>query len=93
MFFLIFPSFLLLWSAVIIMYPTTLAVIALTFSNYILQPVFPHCAPPYMATRMLSTTCLREWDHNRTALDGCSEEKIRTDVDNVAFLFASKYKV
>uniref|UniRef100_A0A3P8X4G8 Solute carrier family 7 member 10 n=1 Tax=Cynoglossus semilaevis TaxID=244447 RepID=A0A3P8X4G8_CYNSE len=51
-------GFLLLWSAVVIMYPTTLAVIALTFSNYVLQPVFPNCVPPYMATRMLSATCL-----------------------------------
>ncbi|XP_048829594.1 asc-type amino acid transporter 1-like isoform X1 [Brienomyrus brachyistius] len=51
-------GFLLLWSAVLIMYPTTLAVIALTFSNYVLQPVFPNCMPPYMATRMLSTACL-----------------------------------
>lgn len=50
--------FLLLWSAVLIMYPTTLAVIALTFSSYVLQPVFPNCVPPYMATRMLSATCL-----------------------------------
>lgn len=57
-----FPSrFLLLWSAVLIMYPTTLAVIALTFSSYVLQPVFPNCVPPYMATRMLSATCLCEW--------------------------------
>ncbi|KAG5839239.1 solute carrier family 7 member 10a [Anguilla rostrata] len=51
-------GFLLLWSAVLIMYPTTLAVIALTFSNYVLQPIFPNCLPPYMATRMLSTTCI-----------------------------------
>ncbi|XP_061578216.1 asc-type amino acid transporter 1 isoform X2 [Cololabis saira] len=51
-------GFLLLWSAFLIMYPTTLAVIALTFSNYILQPVFPNCVPPYMATRLLSGTCL-----------------------------------
>ncbi|XP_076863222.1 asc-type amino acid transporter 1 isoform X2 [Brachyhypopomus gauderio] len=51
-------GFLLLWSAVLIMYPTTLAVIALTFSNYVLQPAFPNCVPPYMATRILSTTCI-----------------------------------
>ncbi|XP_057692255.1 asc-type amino acid transporter 1 [Corythoichthys intestinalis] len=51
-------GFLLLWSAVLIMYPTTLAVIALTFSSYVLQPVFPECAPPYAATRVLSATCL-----------------------------------
>ncbi|XP_036432134.1 asc-type amino acid transporter 1 [Colossoma macropomum] len=51
-------GFLLLWSAVLIMYPTTLAVIALTFSNYVLQPAFPNCVPPYMATRMLSATCI-----------------------------------
>ncbi|CAB1322823.1 unnamed protein product [Coregonus sp. 'balchen'] len=54
-------GFLLLWSAVLIMYPTTLAVIALTFSNYVLQPVFPDCVPPYMATRLLSTVCLCEY--------------------------------
>ncbi|MBN3316649.1 AAA1 protein, partial [Atractosteus spatula] len=53
-------GFLLLWSAVLIMYPTTLAVIALTFSSYVLQPVFPDCLPPYTATRALSTTCLCE---------------------------------
>ncbi|KAH0619583.1 hypothetical protein JD844_000308, partial [Phrynosoma platyrhinos] len=50
--------FLLLWSAVLIMYPTSLAVIALTFSNYVLQPVFPNCIPPYNASRVLSMVCL-----------------------------------
>ncbi|XP_010769083.1 asc-type amino acid transporter 1-like, partial [Notothenia coriiceps] len=51
-------GFLLLWSAVLIMYPTTLAVIALTFSNYVLQPAFPECLPPYIATRLLATICV-----------------------------------
>ncbi|XP_075432484.1 asc-type amino acid transporter 1 isoform X2 [Ascaphus truei] len=51
-------GFLLLWSAVLIMYPTSLAVIALTFSNYVLQPVFPDCVPPYNASRVLSIVCL-----------------------------------
>uniref|UniRef100_A0A8C4S4P6 Solute carrier family 7 member 10b n=1 Tax=Erpetoichthys calabaricus TaxID=27687 RepID=A0A8C4S4P6_ERPCA len=51
-------GFLLLWSATLIMYPTSLAVIALTFSNYVLQPIFPNCVPPYDASRILSTVCL-----------------------------------
>lgn len=42
------------------MYPTTLAVIALTFSNYVLQPAFQNCLPPYVATRLLATICICE---------------------------------
>ncbi|XP_047385328.1 asc-type amino acid transporter 1 isoform X3 [Sciurus carolinensis] len=52
-------GFLLLWSAVLIMYPTSLAVISMTFSNYVLQPVFPNCIPPTAASRVLSMACLR----------------------------------
>ncbi|XP_049720231.1 asc-type amino acid transporter 1 isoform X2 [Elephas maximus indicus] len=51
-------GFLLLWSAVLIMYPTSLAVISMTFSNYVLQPVFPNCIPPAAASRILSMACL-----------------------------------
>uniref|UniRef100_A0A8D2PC03 Solute carrier family 7 member 10 n=1 Tax=Zosterops lateralis melanops TaxID=1220523 RepID=A0A8D2PC03_ZOSLA len=54
-------GFLLLWSAVLIMYPTSLAVIALTFSNYVLQPIFPNCIPPYNASRILSMVSSVRW--------------------------------
>lgn len=57
---LIAHRFLLLWSAVLIMYPTSLAVISMTFSNYVLQPVFPNCIPPATASRVLSMACLSE---------------------------------
>ncbi|KAB0401679.1 hypothetical protein E2I00_018020, partial [Balaenoptera physalus] len=57
-------GFLLLWSAVLIMYPTSLAVISMTFSNYVLQPVFPNCIPPAAASRALSMACLSECPPN-----------------------------
>lgn len=61
-------SFLLLWSAVLIMYPTTLAVIALTFANYVLQPAFQNCLPPYIAVKLLAAICICESSQARTML-------------------------
>ncbi|XP_068423636.1 large neutral amino acids transporter small subunit 2 isoform X2 [Clinocottus analis] len=51
-------GFLRLWIAVLIIIPTNQAVFALTFSNYILQPLFSSCLPPESSTRLLATACL-----------------------------------
>lgn len=50
--------FLRLWIAVLVIYPTNQAVIALTFSNYVLQPLFPTCFPPEYGLRLLAAICL-----------------------------------
>ncbi|KAK1889609.1 Large neutral amino acids transporter small subunit 2 [Dissostichus eleginoides] len=51
-------GFLRLWIAVLVIYPTNQAVIALTFSNYVLQPLFPTCFPPESGLRLLAAVCL-----------------------------------
>ncbi|XP_058803392.1 Y+L amino acid transporter 2 [Phymastichus coffea] len=53
------PAFLYLWVALFILVPTGNAITALTFAQYILQPVWPGCEPPYEAVRLLAAavTC------------------------------------
>ncbi|XP_077296852.1 L-type amino acid transporter minidiscs [Arctopsyche grandis] len=54
------PAFLYLWVALFILVPTGNAITALTFAQYILQPAWPACDPPYVAVRLLAAliTCL-----------------------------------
>ncbi|XP_062895782.1 large neutral amino acids transporter small subunit 2-like [Mobula hypostoma] len=51
-------GFLRLWIAVLVIYPTNQAVIALTFSNYVLYPLFPTCLAPELGLRLLAAICL-----------------------------------
>lgn len=53
------PAFLYLWVALFILVPTGNAITALTFAQYILQPVWHGCIPPYAAVRLLAAviTC------------------------------------
>ncbi|RXG70761.1 Y+L amino acid transporter 2 [Armadillidium vulgare] len=58
------PGFLFLWVALVIIMPTGNTVVALTFANYILQPLFPGCdQPPDAAVRLIAAIviCLLTW--------------------------------
>ncbi|CAG0890978.1 unnamed protein product [Darwinula stevensoni] len=48
------PAFMFLWVALLVINPSANAIIALTFANYSLQPVFSTCDPPEKAVRLLA---------------------------------------
>lgn len=48
------PAFLFLWIALLIVNPTSNAVIALTFAQYALKPFFPHCSVPDGPVRFIA---------------------------------------
>jgi L-type amino acid transporter 5 len=51
-------GFLYLWMALIVIMPAGNAIIALTFANYILQPLWPECDPPTEAVRLLAASVI-----------------------------------
>lgn len=53
-----FVAFLRLWVECMIVRPCSQAIVALTFSFYVLRPMFPDCEPPDTAIRFLACLCI-----------------------------------
>lgn len=53
-----FLAFLRLWVESMIVRPCSTAVVALTFANYAIEPLFPSCEPPAVALRLLAALCI-----------------------------------
>ena len=53
-----FVAFLRLWVECMIVRPCSQAIVALTFSFYVLRPIYPTCEPPDEAVRFLALVCI-----------------------------------
>lgn len=53
-----FMAFIRLWIECMIVRPCSQAIVALTFSTYVMKPFFPDCEPPEDSARMLAVCCI-----------------------------------
>ncbi|KAL1491844.1 hypothetical protein ABEB36_012379 [Hypothenemus hampei] len=51
-------AFMRLWIECIIVRPCSQAIVALTFSQYVMKPIFVDCQPPDNAARLLAACCI-----------------------------------
>ncbi|KAL1492114.1 hypothetical protein ABEB36_012604 [Hypothenemus hampei] len=53
-----FLAFMRLWIECMIVRPCSQAIVALTFSQYVMKPIFVDCEPPDSAARLLAVCCI-----------------------------------
>ena len=53
-----FYGFLFVWTNLIIIIPASNAVAALTFADYVLQPIFPNCDTPNTSRILIASSAI-----------------------------------
>ena len=56
-------AFLFAWTAIIVLKPSALAIISLSFGEYVVQPFYEgsECGPPTSATKIVAVLCVSKF--------------------------------
>ncbi|KAJ7999353.1 hypothetical protein DPEC_G00193520 [Dallia pectoralis] len=76
-------AYLYSWTTIIILKPSSFAIIALSFAEYASTPFYPGCTPPVVVTKCLATACIV-----MIVLVNCISVKLARNVQN--FFTAAK---
>jgi len=52
------PAFLRLWVGLVVIRPSLAAIVALTFAEYAVKPMYPDCEPPPAIAKLLAALCI-----------------------------------
>lgn len=70
-------SFLFLWSYIIALSPGSSAVLALTVAEYIIEPLYPSCTPPFLLKKLVAALAICS-----IAYFNCASVKLTTSFNN-----------
>ncbi|KAK2088148.1 b(0,+)-type amino acid transporter 1 [Saguinus oedipus] len=55
------PAYLFSWASLIVMKPSSFAIICLSFSQYVCAPFYPGCKPPEIVVKCLAAAAICEY--------------------------------
>lgn len=84
-----FMAFIRLWIECMIVRPCSQAIVALTFSTYVLKPFFPDCSPPDDSARLLAVCCICKYIRTLNPTIKVQQIQIRTKMKYIFYYLQS----
>uniref|UniRef100_A0A1W7RB56 b(0,+)-type amino acid transporter 1 n=1 Tax=Hadrurus spadix TaxID=141984 RepID=A0A1W7RB56_9SCOR len=72
------PAFLYIWTCVFLLKPAALAIMCLTFAEYVVEPLYPNCDPPIVVKKIISCLAIA-----LIVFVNCYSVKLATRIQNI----------
>ncbi|XP_048403174.1 b(0,+)-type amino acid transporter 1 isoform X2 [Stegostoma tigrinum] len=64
------PAFLYSWMCIVVVKPSSFAIICLSFADYAATPFYPGCKPPQIVIKCLAAVAIRNTENFKNSFDG-----------------------